>query len=895
MENEITQELNSVVLPGGTLHLEWVDTQDSIPKTSGLLQKEIFARFSSSGEPWLLFLGFSDAQTPLPPSLDYWRRFSGLFVGKLCRTPDLEDLRHRVKIPLSEQEVRSHLAAAPLMIGAEYLQEELLQTQWKALQRAFSSAIQAYKGSVEAFIRSFSPNAHLVGRVFFHLVENKDPDYPFAFMATYTTRLDSRGKSKHLPLKHALEEYEKNDEKLLELLTTVHLAETKSALIGELLESGELFHPLAWTSRDAFTFLKEIPLYEESGILCRIPNWWKGRQSGVRLHFSLGEKKPSLAGLNAILSFHAQLYVGDVPISEEEARRLLAESDGLAFLKNRWVAVDREKLTQTLDAYEKAKGMMEKEGVSLGEAMRMQLMPERFLGIDSDQIEHGISNGAWLESVVEKLVNPSLAPSVRLGKTFKAQLRGYQQKGLNWLHFLHSLRFGACLADDMGLGKTIQVLGFLHGLKKELQKTGNPNKASLLVIPASLISNWENEIRRFSPDTRFFVAHTSFGLKTGGAQGTQKDLNAFDLVITTYALIQRYSWLQKHGWNYVILDEAQAIKNPGTKQSRAVKKLIAENRIIMTGTPIENRLSDLWSLFDFLNPGLLGNAGEFKKFSKDLGQDPSGYARLRKIISPYILRRLKTDKSVIADLPDKVEMKTYASLSRKQVVLYGDLVQNIQRILQETEGIQRKGLILSSLMKFKQICNHPDQYLGSGGFEENESGKFLRLREICETIYEKREKVLVFTQFKEMTQPLHDFLEEIFHRKGLVLHGGVAVGKRKKIIEQFQSPDYVPFLVLSLKAGGIGLNLTEANHVVHFDRWWNPAVENQATDRAFRIGQKKNVVVHKFLTQGTVEEKIDAMLEEKSRLSQEVIADTGDRWITEMKNDELMNLFTLSL
>ena len=466
---------------------------------------------------------------------------------------------------------------------------------------------------------------------------------------------------------------------------------------------------------------------------------------------------------------------------------------------------------------------------------------------------------------------------------------------MNWLHFLHSLKFGACLADDMGLGKTVQVLGFLGVIKADLHKSGNSNKASLLVIPASLISNWENEIKRFSPDTRFFVAHPSAGLKKDEPPGDPNALDAFDLVITTYALIQRISWLQEHTWNYVILDEAQAIKNPGTKQARAVKKLISANRIIMTGTPIENRLSDLWSLFDFLNPGLLGNAGEFKKFSRDLGRDPSGYARLRKIISPYILRRLKTDKSVISDLPEKVEMKTYASLCRKQVLLYGNLVQDIRKTIEETEGIQRKGLILSSLMKFKQICNHPDQYLGTGGFEEKESGKFQRLREICETIYEKREKVLIFTQFKEMTQPLHDLLEDIFHRKGVILHGSVAVGKRKKIIEQFQSLHYVPFMVLSLKAGGIGLNLTEANHVVHFDRWWNPAVENQATDRAFRIGQKKNVMVHKFLTKGTVEEKIDGMLEEKSKLSQEVISDTGDRWITEMKNDELLDLFRLSL
>ena len=900
MEEKTSRELNLVILPNGTLHLEWMDTQDAISKSSRLLQKEIHERYrkKSTGDKtdrWLLFLGFSDPQVPLSASLDYWREFSGLFARKLYQTPDLEALRHRVKIPIVKAEFETHLARAPMMTGAEYLKEELFESQWTRLTEAFSQAIQSYEGSVAAFIRTYSPDVHLVGRVFFHLVENRDDEYPFAFMATYTTRLNRQGKSKHLPLKHALAEYENDDEKLLELLTTVHVAEKRSPLMGELLETGELFHPLAWSAGEAFAFLKEIPIYEDSGILCRIPNWWKGKQSGVRLNFSLGDKKPSLAGMDAILSFNAQLFLGDVQISEAEARRLLAESEGLAFIKNRWVAVDHEKLSQTLDAYEKARVMMEKEGLSLRDAMRLQLMPEGFPGLSPQEIDHGISNGKWLESVIGKLANPSLTPSVKPNKLFTAKLRKYQQKGLNWLHFLHSLKLGACLADDMGLGKTVQVLGFLSIMKSDFQKTKKPGHATLLVIPASLISNWENEIKRFSPHIKFFVAHPSAGLKKNRPPKGGKALDQFDLVITTYALIQRYSWLQDHAWHYIILDEAQAIKNPGTKQSRAVKKLISTNRIIMTGTPVENRLSDIWSLFDFLNPGLLGNAGEFKRFSKDLDRDPSGYARLRNIISPYILRRLKTDKSVISDLPEKVEMKTYAPLAKKQVLLYGKLVQDIRESIMETEGIQRKGLILSSLMKFKQICNHPDQYLGTGGFEEKESGKFQRLREICGTIYEKREKVLVFTQFKEMTQPLHDLLSTVFQREGLILHGSVAVGKRKKIIEQFQSSDYVPFMVLSLKAGGIGLNLTEANHVVHFDRWWNPAVENQATDRAFRIGQKKNVVVHKFLTKGTVEEKIDLMLEEKSRLSDEVIASTGDRWITEMKNDELLDMFKLSL
>ncbi|MFH1491684.1 MAG: DEAD/DEAH box helicase [Pseudomonadota bacterium] len=889
------QELIVVVMPNGSLQLEWADREDAVNKSSRLLQKEIFERFAANNDSWLLFLGFCDQQVSLSPSLDFWRNMTGDFTKRLTRTPDLEILRHKAAVSIEDDELERHLTCAPLMTGSEYLTMELLRAVWTRLNHAFFLAITSYDGTVEDFIGHYSPNVHLVGRVFFHLVENKSDDYPFAFMATYSTRLNEKGTSKHLPLKHALREYEGNSEKLLELLTTVHLASKESSLIAELLETGELFHPLAWTSGEAFSFLKEIPIYEKSGILCRIPNWWKGRTSRVRLDFSVGDSRPSMVGMDAVLSFNVRLFLGDTEISEKEARLLLNESEGLAFLKNKWVAADPEKLKQTLEAYEKAKEMVEREGLTLKEALRLQLEPEKLLDGYGKDTDHSVSNGEWLTSVIRKLLDPNQITPVRPEKSFRARLREYQKKGLNWLYFLHSLQFGACLADDMGLGKTVQLLAFLHVLKSDLKKSGKPNRASLLIIPASLISNWESEILRFSPGLKFFIAHQGVNSTKNMRARDDQSLDAYDLVITTYALTQKYEWLKSHVWNYVILDEAQAIKNPGTKQARAIKTLTSWNRIIMTGTPMENRLTDLWSLFDFLNPGLLGNVREFKRFSKGLKQDPSGYARLRKLISPYILRRLKTDKKVISDLPDKVEMKTYAPLSKKQILLYQNMVEEIKKTMAETEGIQRRGIILSSLMKFKQLCNHPDQYLGTGGFEAEESGKFSRLREICETIYEKREKVLVFTQFKEMTEPLHDYLEGIFNRKGLILHGSVAVGKRKKIIRQFQSQSYVPFMVLSLKAGGVGLNLTEANHVIHFDRWWNPAVENQATDRAFRIGQKKNVIVHKFLTKGTVEEKIDMMLEEKARLSDDVIAATGESWITEMKDNELMDLFKLAL
>lgn len=886
----MNQELNVVVMPNGSLQLEWTDTEETINKSAGLLQDEIYNRFVFEPVSWLLFLGFCDKNVPLSPSLTYFRQFTGLFTKKLKHTPDMEILRHRVNIEITEDKIDQTLDSAPMMTGSEYLNRKLLNRIWTELNQTFSGTIKTYKGTVEEFIRKYSPDVHLVGRVFFHLVENKNSNEPFAFLATYSTRLNKRGQSKHLPLRHALQEFADDNDKLLELLSTIHLAAEQSELVSELIETGEMFHPLAWSSGEAFTFLKEIPIYEECGILCRIPNWWKGNQSSVRMNISIGDSQPSFVGMDAILNFNAQLLLGDTQISEAEAGKLLEKSEGLAFIKNKWVAVDPEKLRKTLDAYEKARKMMGEDGLSIRDALRMQLNPEQMLGTDGRDTETTVSTGQWLESVIQKLRKPELTPSVKPESSFKANLREYQQKGLNWLYFLHSLRFGACLADDMGLGKTVELLGFLSVVKAE--KIG---KASLLVIPASLISNWVSEIERFCPDLKYFVAHPDMHPQNGDITKDEKALDEQDIVITTYALVQRYEWLQSYTWAYIILDEAQAIKNPGTKQTRAIKKFKAMNRIIMTGTPIENRLSDIWSLFDFLNPGLLGNKTEFGKFSKALKTNPEGYSRLRKLISPYILRRLKTDKSVISDLPEKVEMKTYAPLSKKQIILYKNLIRDIENAIDRLDGIQRKGLVLASLMKFKQICNHADQYIGTGEFEEKNSGKFTRLREICETIHDKRERVLVFTQFKEMTEPLCCFLEGIFKRKGLIFHGSIPIRQRKKIIDRFQGDEYVPFMVLSIKAGGVGLNLTQANHVIHFDRWWNPAVENQATDRAFRIGQKKSVVVHKFLTKGTVEEKIDLMLEEKSRLSDEIISSSGETWITEMNNDDLLDLFRLTL
>lgn len=429
------QELIAVIMPTGSIQLEWNTSSEATNKSSRLLQHEIHQLFVTDREKWLLRLGFCDRETRLSSSLDFWRRFAGEFVHKLIQTPDLETLRDRVQISIEVEELAGFIDTAPLMTGSEYLSQWMLQDVWAELNSAFSLAIQTFEGSVASFVKTYSPNIHLVGRVYFHLVENKNADVPFAFLATYTTGLNKEGESKHLPLKYALEEYEDDSDKLLELLVTVHSASKHSHLIDQLIESGELFHPLKWSSQEAFTFLREIPIYEDCGILCRIPNWWKGAASSASMKVSLGNKMPSMVGMDALLDFEPSLYLGDTQISEQEALQLLNESQGLAFIKNKWVTVDPEKLGQALEAYQKAKKLMAGSGLSLMEAMRLQLNPHLFQSETANDEITSISNGEWLKSVFETLRSPESIEKVSPGKSFKARLRAYQEKGLNWLAY----------------------------------------------------------------------------------------------------------------------------------------------------------------------------------------------------------------------------------------------------------------------------------------------------------------------------------------------------------------------------------------------------------------------------------------------------------------------------
>lgn len=821
-------------------------------------------------------MAFEEKKQQMTPTSNFMYMVSNTFLKCLTSLPELELARENVEPEPSPEDMEKLLLAVPFAIGAEYVTESWIRNIFSRLTQIFAEEIREYDGTVELYLTEKNQHLHVPERIFFHLVENKDAEYPFAFLATYATK-EENGRVKHVPLKYALTEYKNEREKLLELLSCLNRASEVSELVAGFVESGEMFHPLRLTVQEAYTFLKDVEAIESTGILCRIPNWWKRKRARLSVSVTLGEEKNSMLGFDTLISVQPELTVDGVPLTEKDVRKLLEETEGLAFLKGKWIEVDHNRLRELLNQMEEMP-----EEITLLQAMQMEL------GQKENSLDVGalVSNGKWLSELFLNLKKPELMRSAVVPKSFRATLRPYQKNGYTWLNYMDNLGFGACLADDMGLGKTVQVLAYLEKLRK-----GKKNARILLVVPASLLGNWQKEAEKFAPEMDLQVLHG----RTAAALGQMLKEKRVFLTITTYGMAARIREIQEIQWDGVILDEAQAIKNPGTKQTRAIKKISARTRIAMTGTPIENDLTNLWSLFDFLNKGLLGTSKEFHDYCRQLSEHPEGYAKLKAMVSPFMLRRVKTDKNIIADLPEKIESMDYVTMTKRQVVLYRKAVADMERRLQETEGIERSGIILTTIMKLKQICNHPDQYLGQTGYAEADSGKMQMLREICETIYEKRERVIVFTQFKEITEYLADFLKGIFGTSGYVLHGGTPVGKRGKIVEAFQGEEYVPFLVISVKAGGTGLNLTKANHVIHFDRWWNPAVENQATDRAFRIGQKKNVIVHKLVCQGTIEEKIDAMIASKKELAENVIGSGGEKWITEMSNEELMTMLRLDI
>jgi len=648
------------------------------------------------------------------------------------------------------------------------------------------------------------------------------------------------------------------------------------------------------TTDQAYDFLRQAaPVMEQSGFGVLLPPWWSKPtvQVGVKMRLKPPKGKvegTGLFGLTSIISYDWELALGDETLSIAEFQELAQLKVPLVRVRGQWVELRPEDVERAIAFFKSGGG---NDTMGLGEALR--------IGLGRDDSEMGlpvseVTGEGWIGDFLKNLSGGARMTRVKTPKRFRGKLRPYQKRGLSWLAYLKRLGMGTCLADDMGLGKTIQVIALLlHEREGGRGRTRMP--PVLLVCPMSIVGNWQREVERFAPSLEVMVHH---GVDRRSGKDFKSDAKKSDIVITTYALVHRdEEMLSDIDWDCVILDEAQNIKNREAKQTRAISRLRSSSKIALTGTPVENRLSELWSIMEFLNTGYLGSDKEFRRnFAGPIERygDPDREQTLRRLIGPFVLRRLKSDKKIIRDLPEKMEMKVMCNLTREQATLYEAVVTDMVEKIETSNGMQRRGHIFSALTRLKQVCNHPAQFLQDGSTIPGRSGKLSRIEEMLEEAISEGDKALVFTQFAQMGEILQKRLQETLGREVLFLHGGTPKRHRDDIIKRFQdTPDGPPVFILSIKAGGLGLNLTAANRVFHFDRWWNPAVENQATDRCFRIGQTKNVQVHKFVCIGTIEEHIDEMIRHKTELAG-IVSGTGEEWITEMSTDRLRELFAMS-
>ncbi len=644
----------------------------------------------------------------------------------------------------------------------------------------------------------------------------------------------------------------------------------------------------------AHSFLADAaPQLDAAGIGLLLPAWWS-RRHRLSLRLSAGTPTEGVVegaakfGRAQLVDFRWQIAIGDEVLSEDELRALAHAKSPLVRVRGQWLAADPEQLRRGLD-------FLQRKGSGRMTAGRiLDLAARQDVGLDTPLPVEEVSAQGWLGALLSGTVEEVIA-DVEPSADFLATLRPYQRRGFSYLSFMSRLGLGTCLADDMGLGKTIQLLALLSRERAD-DAAGGP---TLLICPMSVVGNWQREIATFAPALRLYVHHGSDRLRGNDFDAHRDEV---DLVVTTYAVATRDSvLLTDRGWRRVVLDEAQTVKNSASRQATAVRRIPAEHRIALTGTPVENRLAELWAVMDFVNPGLLGSMESFRtRFAIPVERygktEPA--QTLRAITRPYLLRRVKTDPTVIDDLPDKIEFKQYCALTVEQVSLYQAVVDEMMVRIEESEGITRRGNVLAAMAKLKQICNHPAQFLHDRTALGTRSGKVTRLLEILTEIHQAGEKVLCFTQYTEFAAMLQPLLTDTFGREVLYLHGGTPKKRRDEMVARFQAADdpvvgAPAIFLLSLRAGGTGLNLTAANHVIHLDRWWNPAVENQATDRAFRIGQHRTVEVHKLICTGTLEERIDDMIETKKALADSVVGD-GEGWLTELSTTELREVFALT-
>ncbi|MFP4176473.1 MAG: DEAD/DEAH box helicase [Candidatus Brocadiia bacterium] len=642
-------------------------------------------------------------------------------------------------------------------------------------------------------------------------------------------------------------------------------------------------------AEEAYRFLaRDARMLQQAGFGVFLPKWWTRDGARNRLKARATVRSPAMGGsgmmrLDSVVEFDWRLALGEHELELEELQRLADLKVPLVRVRGEWIEVDPDQISTALEFWRESR---QQEG-TVRDVVEMDVGAAE--AADEIEVEDITAEGELAE-LIEELNAPEQFETVEVPEGFEGRLRPYQARGLSWLKFLRNWGLGGCLADDMGLGKTIQTLALV-----QMDREEGCTRPVLVVCPTSVVNNWEREAARFTPHLPVMVHHGSDREK---GEEFLRMARRQGMIISSYGLLHRdIDFLNEIRWAGVVLDEAQNIKNPETKRAKAARSLEAEYRLALTGTPVQNHVGDLWSIMQFLNPGLLGSRSEFKRtflMPIQSGSSPEAAEKLRRITRPFVLRREKSDTSIIQDLPEKMEMNVYCNLTEEQASLYSAVLEQMNRGLEGAGDMQRRGLVFSTLSKLKQICNHPAHFLDDGSGLEGRSGKLARLREMLEEIIEVGESALVFTQFRKMGDRLKTYLQRIFGREVLFLHGGVSPKKRSQMVDKFQSADdRIPVFILSLRAGGTGLNLTAASHVFHFDRWWNPAVEDQATDRAYRIGQDKNVEVHKFICAGTVEERIEEMIEQKKDVADAVVG-SGEGWLTELSDGRLKEVFRLS-
>lgn len=807
----------------------------------------------------------------------------------------------------------SHQQAQQLLDSMPPLRGERPQTKhliaWHQSLDIALAELPARRGkSAEQWLCALSDGWKQLGMISLHLAENGGDSAehaPFAFLATFVHQLSSDDKPRHMPLGLAARAYADDKPALLALLNPLQVAAQRSPFLQELISSGGIYKPSAWTARQAYHFLCAVPDIESAGIETRMVKLWNTLPPKVELEVRLDTPKEGTKtnctarqGLNihSLLHFSARAALGNQALSDAELEELMAGENGLIRFRGEWVRLDARRLKQLMEQWRTAI-RMHSGGIPLLVGLRY-LLGKRRDSIpqlpDDDDVR--LVAGEAILRALEQFHNSTGNTALQVPETLRATLRPYQLEGAQFLARCTAGGFGACLADDMGLGKSIQVISWLC----HLHARGDLSRgAALIIAPASLLGNWQQELHRFAPHLRCCILHPD---TLSPAENKLLEhqphqlLQDCEVALSSYGIATRSSALAQHEISAIVLDEAQAIKNADSQRSKAILRLNSPRRVALSGTPVENRLMELHSLFAFLNNGLLGTATQFRSMLKDIEtKGKSDYSGLKKLIRPFLLRRLKNDPKIAPDLPSKTECLHYCHLTPEQAQLYAREVDKMQAVIAEPDPQVRMGLLLPILGQLKQICNHPAQYLGEPILDRERSGKMMAVEQLVRELAAAGEPCLIFSQYRATMEALFDMLQEIYGSSGLMLHGGTPLAQRQGLVEQFQQADGPPYMVLSLKAAGTGLTLTRARHVIHFDRWWNPAVEAQASDRAHRIGQQRAVFIHPIMSRGTIEQNIHKMLANKRDMAEGLLGSGFESHLRNMSAEELMQLVTSPL